>query len=53
MSVGCGVSVVTRHLICVCLVSDEDLFALLRAIYLTMGRVLIKVESVLDCRVID
>ncbi len=53
MSVGCGVSVVTRHLICVCLVSEEDLCALLGVIYLTMGRVLIKVESALDCKLID
>ena len=27
MSVGCGVSVVTRHLNCVCLVSEEYSFA--------------------------
>lgn len=31
-------------------VSKEYLFALLRAIYLTMRRGLVKVEPVLDCR---
>ena len=38
-----------QALICVCLVSEEDLFALLRAIYLTMRRGLVTVEPVLDC----